>query len=359
MWGTRPEAIKLCEVVRHLKEKYTSGLVEVYCTGQHTDLLDGLWRSPAEHLLTGSTFLGLASRRTEPLSFWVAKAARALEEQIGNTSEVGVLVVQGDTMSAWAGALAGRELKVPVAHVEAGLRSHDLTQPYPEEMIRMEIARIASIHFAPTPLACANLMQERAQGRIFVTGNPGISTLAQVVKLKPNTQYSFELNKEVLVTMHRREWIDRGGEFITECAQAFVTATRTHEMRFIWPVHPVLYPILKWRPDINPYDFVGPLTYHDTVIITKCAHGVITDSGGLQEECAALGVPCAVMRSVSDRPESIERGMAKLFSPTPDGFRAAVEWLTLYDGPREPLECYGGPESAETIADSLLEYVHA
>jgi UDP-N-acetylglucosamine 2-epimerase len=159
---------------------------------------------------------------------------------------------------------------------------------------------------------------------------------------------------EIIVTMHRREWLTTGPDHVRACVEAVGTwAAPWYRPRVFWPIHPHTEQILG-PSGPTPILFAAPLAYDHMIDAVRHARGIVTDSGGLQEEAATLGIPCAVMRHVSDRPESIRNGLGRLFPPIPNGLTAALDWLTAYDGPRQPLDCYGTAESATAIADVLL-----
>jgi UDP-N-acetylglucosamine 2-epimerase (non-hydrolysing) len=312
---------------------------EVICTGQHTDLLRG---TPAETDLSPARSLGLASSGN--FLRWLDASFSPLCKALAG---VGPVVVQGDTMSALAAARAAHALNRPVHHVEAGLRSGDLQNPWPEEGIRREISWIADVHYAPTERAKENL---REVGRFaHVTGNTVVSALARYTDARPVSVPG----NHILVTMHRREWLL--SESAVETIKAIARVGRWSGQRILWPVHPSVEPLLgrMEKRDLEGISLEKPMSYQ---VATRClatAIGVVTDSGGLQEEAATLGVPCAVMRYVSDRPESIELGLARRYDPTPDGVKYAFQCILKDDLPRQPSDCYGTPAAASIIAKHL------
>jgi UDP-N-acetylglucosamine 2-epimerase (non-hydrolysing) len=340
--GTRPEFIKLGPIADEL-----GGLgvgPYVLATGQHSDLLKG---TPAETDLANAESLGLASGGD--VQNWMGKAVPALYRAYKRLKP-SVVVVQGDTMSAYAGALAAKTLGIPVAHIEAGVRSHDLTEPEPEERFRVAIAQIASQHYAPTKRAVENLLAEGIpKNRIVLSGNPVVSALARYANAKPVEKPE----NQVLITMHRREWLAKGERHVRQTVNAFVRAAQEHpETRFLWPMHPVVLKTLGKRP----WEFARnllvtpPLAYAEAVGQLGRSIGVATDSGGLQEESATLGVPCAVLRRVTDRPESVEAGVAELFYPGPMGVAQAIHCLITRQLPRKPIADFGTIDSARIIA---------
>lgn len=344
-WGTRPDAIKLGPVAAALDAAGTpwSGL----CSGQHTDLLKG---TPAETDLRRSTSLGLAS--TGNVLRWLATAERAYKKWFkAEGAETQIVVVQGDTMSALAAARAALEGGRLVCHVEAGLRSGDKNNPWPEEETRVELTRLADWHYAPTSKAFGNLMTEGVSlGRIRLTGNTVVSALARYTTAKPSPSKG-----HLLVTLHRREWLQ--GPAFKETIEALLQGVSELNVEVFWPVHPAVFaaagPLFSQVPK-NLF-LVAPLPYGDAARLLATAHGVITDSGGIQEEAATLGVPAAVMRFVTDRPESVEAGVALLFPPTASGMKDALACVNSGALPRMPVNVFGGPEAAFEVAAHLSQ----
>jgi UDP-N-acetylglucosamine 2-epimerase (non-hydrolysing) len=254
-------------------------------------------------------------------------------------------------MSAVTGARAAQELGIPVAHVEAGLRSGDLQDPFPEEQFRREITQLASWHFAPTLCAYDNLISEGIPAdTIFLTGNPVISAIER---------YTHEIpvkvpDMVVLFTMHRREWLLGGIRGVLEGLHE--SAERYPELEIVWPMHPGVANVLPedWYEEIPPnLKIVQPLPYREAIRLLAKSLGVATDSGGLVEEASYLGVPCAVLRRVTDRPESLDAGVARLFPPTYEGIKAAFVALRDRTILRQPTTLYGTHLAAEKIAATL------
>jgi UDP-N-acetylglucosamine 2-epimerase (non-hydrolysing) len=337
IWGTRPESIKIGPVVEALRDlRVPFGLI---CTGQHVELLRGM---PSWGVLRSSKRIAL------PRYVWKESLGHAVKPHLRDAS---LVVVQGDTESAWHGCRIAHELKIPVAHLEAGIRSHDLDNPHPEEGYRREITAMATWHYAPTSTAYANLVSEGVNpNRILVTGNTGVSAI-----------YAYgDLNRRVvvdrlLITLHRKEW-QYGPDFLGVLEALRYEAYRRPDIRFLFPVHPgVLQRAQSFfhQPSTKNFLVSNPLPYGDMLIATATSRGALTDSGGLQEDCATLGVPCAVMRKVTDRPESIEAGTARLFDPTPEGVIKAVECLVGGFIPRKTSHCFGQCDAAQMVANHL------
>jgi len=261
------------------------------------------------------------------------------------------VVVQGDTMSAYAAALAASQLEKVLCHVEAGVRSHNLDEPWPEERFRIQIDSMATWAYAPTSTAYANLVTEEFdQKRILVTGNSVISAVARYTTAMPT-----EPADHCLVTLHRREWTE--GPHFVEVLDALCAAARDHAAaRFVWPMHPTVAQRLsrKWLDAVPPnLLLMPPLTYADAIGMLAHAFGVLTDSGGLVEEAAALGVPSVQLRNVSDRPEAIEAGTSLLEAPTHDGVHRGIMALTTGRLPRRPSDVFGDTSAAAQIARHL------
>jgi UDP-N-acetylglucosamine 2-epimerase (non-hydrolysing) len=345
-FGTRPEAIKLGPVAHELR--VLGVRPTLICSGQHTQLLAG---TPAETDLAEARSLGLAS--TGNVTRWLASAEAPLKSALGETKDA-VVVVQGDTMSALAAARAASDLGIVVAHVEAGVRSWNDEEPWPEERFRRDITGLADWHYAPTSECFANLVREGvSMTRILVTGNTVVSALARYSEAKP---VAAAQERTVLVTLHRRELLLDPELLRTLQALAFACA-HAEDVRFLWPLHPAMQHAVQqigWPANVH---FVAPLAYRACVEgLARCI-GVLTDSGGLQEEAATLGVPCAVVRNVTDRPESVAAGIARVFSPTPAGVDNAVACLAEEKLPRLALPVFGTPKAAAEVARHLAKLV--
>ncbi len=342
VFGTRPELLKLAPVVAALRSVGLS--VSVVATGQHADLLDA-----ATLMRLGQvTTLGVVSDGS--VTRFTHRAKWALLGHIAATAPRCVLV-QGDTMSAHAGALAAAEAGVPIAHVEAGLRSGDLTDPWPEEGIRVAITRRATWHFAPTNVAAMNLSNE-LRGRaarnvaIYVTGNTSVDAL-YATGVKPRA----EASPTVLITLHRRELRLRADVGAT--LQMLADAVGVSVVRAIWPVHPAMVERVRELKAPPNLAFCDPLPHLALVRALSEARGVLTDSGGVVEEAATLGVPTAVLRNVTDRPEAEEAGIARRFPPTPVGVAAAWNMLCVGELARVPNDAFGDGCAAQYIARHL------
>ena len=341
--GTRPEVVKLAPVVDELRLR--DARLDVLVTGQHTTLLDGM---PSLGL---TRELRLASRGH--VAEYVTRARRALHGDFMR-HKPSVVVVQGDTMSAFAAALAAADAGVRVAHVEAGVRSGNEREPWPEESIRREIDALATWRYAPTAHALANLRREGLRG--MVTGNTVVDALQHYTDAYPRP----EASPTILVTLHRREFYtraDAGGVL-----DALVEGARLHlGVTFVWPVHPALRELAKVAlrdapPNLVPTD---PMPYMALANALADARGVLTDSGGVTEEAATLGVPTVVLRRVTDRPEAVEAGIAVLLAPEPELALLAVRVLAAQSIPRIPSVIYGDGHAARRIVTHLTNALRA
>lgn len=335
LFGTRPEAIKLCPVLRHLKSTPDLFDVKVCVTGQHRQMLDQVLAAfhvtpdvDLDLMLPGQSLFQSSSR-----------ILAALEPVFANLKPE-LAIVQGDTTTTLCGALAAFYARVPIGHVEAGLRTWDMAQPFPEEMNRVLTGRLADIHFAATPWAAANLHREGVPPeRTHVTGNSGIDAVLYVRDglangtLSSGVDCSFlnPAKRLILVTAHRRESFGAGFERI--CLALNRLASRD-DVEIVYPVHPnpnVQDPVnrlLANRPNIH---LIPPLDYIPFVDLMRRAYLLITDSGGVQEEGPSLGKPILVLREKTERPEAVEAGTVKLVGT--DQNRIVSEAELLLDDP--------------------------
>ncbi len=315
IFGTRPEAIKLCPLVHALRAREPEVLVRVCVTAQHREMLDQVlaaFEVRPDHDLD-------LMRPNQTLPEASARMLTGLDP-IFAADRPGVVIVQGDTTTTLLGSLGAFYRRVPVAHVEAGLRTHDLAQPFPEEMNRVLTGRIATLHFAATDGAAANLKREGVDpAAITVTGNTGIDAVLHVRDSLGNGRLSGrewpELDaarKLIVVTAHRRESFGDGFERICE---ALARLAAHPGVTIVFPVHPnpnVRGPVdrlLRGRPNIV---LIEPLDYVPFVDLMRRAYLIVTDSGGIQEEAPSLGKPVLVLREKTERPEAVEAGTVRL-----------------------------------------------
>lgn len=318
VFGTRPEAIKLAPLILEAKKdkKLKTFLVS---SGQHREILDSvtdLFKIKIDYDLK-------IMKRNQTLSEMTARILTKISPLIEKIKP-NIIIVQGDTTTAFIGVLAGYYHQTPLAHIEAGLRSFDKYQPFPEEINRRLISTMADFHFAPTEQAKANLLLENEKAKnIFVVGNTVIDALklvsGKVFQFKDKKVKNLKLkSKYILVTTHRRENL---GKPMKNIASAILQIARHHpEIEFVIPMHPnpkvreVLTKILDKNKKIH---LIEPLNYPDFVLAMKKSYLILTDSGGVQEEAPSLGKPVLVMRETTERPEGVATGTAILVGTDP------------------------------------------
>ncbi|MCR4307703.1 MAG: UDP-N-acetylglucosamine 2-epimerase (non-hydrolyzing) [Candidatus Berkelbacteria bacterium] len=320
IFGTRPEAIKMAPVIKELG-KYSHRLRSLVCvTAQHRQMLDQVLDL---FNITPDFDLDLM-QENQSLSQLTARVLTSLDPVLREVKPDWILV-QGDTTTTVAASLAAFYHGIHVGHIEAGLRTYDKYQPYPEEINRRLTTQIADIHFAPTERAKGNLLKEGVSGeKIIITGNTGIDALLSVVQMLKNNKpllselserFSFldEKKRMILVTGHRRENFGDGFENI--CRAVRDIATNYHDVEILYPVHynpNVQEPVNRILRDSPNIHLIEPLDYLPFVYLMNRAYMIITDSGGIQEEAPSLGKPVLVMRDVTERPEAVEAGTVKL-----------------------------------------------
>ena len=363
IFGTRPEAIKLCPIVRHMRAACTGIQVKVCVTAQHRAMLDQVLES---FEVSPDFDLNLMTPG-QTLAQITARVLAALDPLL---TEHGfdMAVVQGDTTTTMAGALAAFYRRIPVAHVEAGLRTGDLAQPFPEEMNRLVTGRLAALHFAPTEGARRNLLVEGIpSSQISVTGNSGIDAVLYVARAQeqgklptPDWPWLDSSKRLIVVTAHRRESF---GEGIERICEALAELSERPDVQIVYPVHRnpnVLDPVtgrLGGRPNIV---LIDPLDYTTFVDLMRRAWLLITDSGGIQEEAPSLGKPVLVMRERTERPEAVEAGTVKLVGTDPR--KIVNEAARLLDDEQEYRRTsrihnpYGDGHASERIAGAIVGY---
>lgn len=362
IFGTRPEAIKLCPVVRRLREEPGKFQVRVCVTAQHREMLDQVLHAfevTPDHdldlMLPGQTLFQSTSR-----------ILAGLEKVLGS-EQPGMVIVQGDTTTTLCGALAGFYSRVPVAHVEAGLRTGDLAQPFPEEMNRVLTSRIASLHFAATEQAAGNLRSEGiSPACIRVTGNTGIDAVLYVRDGLEQRRFEGsdwpELDpakRLIVVTAHRRESFGEGFERI---CRALARIADRSDVQLIYSVHPnpnVQDPVRRHLENHQNVRLIEPQSYVPFVDLMRRAYLLITDSGGVQEEGPSLGKPILVLREKTERPEAVAAGTVKLVGTSEDRIVAEATALLddrqAYDRMARTHNPYGDGKASGRIA----EIVHA
>jgi UDP-N-acetylglucosamine 2-epimerase (non-hydrolysing) len=332
IFGTRPEAIKLCPVIRGLREHSPAFDVKVCVTGQHREMLDQVleaFRIKPDHDLNlmspGQTLFASTSRILAAL------------EPVLQAERPSVVIVQGDTTTTFCGALAAFYLRIPVAHVEAGLRTGDMRQPFPEEMNRVLASHLTALHFAATTQAAENLRSEGVSpASIHVTGNTGIDAVLYVRdrlesgELRGRDWPELDATKKlIVVTAHRRESFGDGFERI---CRALAELANRDDVQVIYPVHPnpnVQDPVQRLLAGHRNIRLIEPLSYVPFVDLMRRAYLLITDSGGIQEEGPSLGKPILVLREKTERPEAVTAGTVKLVGT--DERRIVGEAVQLLD----------------------------
>ena len=328
LFGTRPEVIKLAPVIRALEHPGRGFETVNVLSGQHADLVRPFLRTFAVRV---DHDLGVMEPGQTP-GLVCARVLAALDPLLKRTAPDAVLV-QGDTSTALAGALAGFHRQIPVGHVEAGLRSGDVTSPFPEEMNRRLITRLASWHFAATESNRETLLREGVgDERVFLTGNPIVDAVLGVRErvaagpaLAPTLAATAGL-KRIALTTHRRESF---GETMRENLDALRRFVETHaDVALIFPVHPNPAVVAETRAALSGHPrihLLEPLGYEDFVALMAESWLVVSDSGGVQEEAPSLGRPLLVLRENTERPEAVRSGLARLVGGRPERLAALLE----------------------------------
>lgn len=333
VFGTRPEAIKLAPVIKELQKHSDTLKSVVTVTAQHRQMLDSVLNVFAIKPDYDMNIMAAG----QGLSDITCKVLKNIES-IYETEQPDLVLVQGDTTTVFAASLAAYYKHIPVGHVEAGLRSHNKYHPFPEEINRCLTSIIADIHFAPTDKAKDNLSSEGVdEDSICVTGNTVIDALLDVAAFdfKFDTDLLNNIKgKIILITAHRRE--NFGKPLIDICNAILTLAKRYPDVTFIYPVHlnpnvrHTVYAILGNRPNIL---LIEPMEYVPFVHLMKRAHIMLTDSGGIQEEAPSLNKPVLILRQVTERPEVVKAGGAKLVGTNPDTIIA--ETIRLLEDTKE------------------------
>ena len=378
VFGTRPEAIKMAPLVKEFQQRPDEFQTIICVTGQHREMLDQVL-----HIfeITPDYDLNIM-KQGQDLYDVTARVLLGMRDVL-KEARPDVVLVHGDTTTSTAAALAAFYQQIPVGHVEAGLRTHNIYSPWPEEMNRQLTGRIATYHFAPTPLSRQNLLTEAVQeSHITVTGNTVIDALYMVVeKIKGDKvldaelesvlkQSGYDVNrlsggkKLVLITGHRRE--NFGDGFISMCKAIKTLTEKYPEVDFIYPMHlnpNVRKPIHEvFGEDLSGLGnmfFIEPLEYLSFVYLMEKSTIVLTDSGGIQEEAPGLGKPVLVMRDTTERPEALEAGTVKLVGTDYDKIikevSALIEDREYYDRMSKAVNPYGDGKACQRITDRLMQ----
>lgn len=375
VFGTRPEAIKMCPLVKEFQKHPTEFETIVCVTGQHREMLDQVLKI---FEVTPDYDLNIM-KQGQDLYDVTARVLVGMRDVL-KAVQPDVMLVHGDTTTSMAAAMAAFYQQIPVGHVEAGLRTRNIYSPWPEEMNRQITGRISTFNFSPTPLSQKNLVEEKAQGQIFVTGNTVIDALHTVVdKLKSDKALADEQinvlktagydvtrlvggKKLVLITGHRRENFGEG--FISMVTAMKDLSEKYPEVDFVYPMHlnpNVRKPIHEvFGEDLTAYKnffFIEPLQYLEFVYLMEKCYLVLTDSGGIQEEAPGLGKPVLVMRDTTERPEALEAGTVKLVGTNHDLIVSEVTRLiedpAYYEQMSQAVNPYGDGLACSRIVDAL------
>ena len=324
IFGTRPEAIKLAPVVANLRVRSGGGDIGVVCTGQHAEIMIQTLNALD---LDVDANLNLMKREQTPMQV-VERIIANLTERYASARPDWVLV-QGDTATAFAGAVFGYLGESTVVHLEAGLRTHDIHEPWPEEGFRQEIARLASLHLAPYPCARDNLIAEGIDAeRIQVIGNTGLASQDAMLSRADSDDESWLPDGAfLLVTLHRRENI--GARLEATCRRLIEVLDRYPDLKILWPVHPnpkVRGTVFQFFGDRRDrVTLVEPLDYPKFLRAQQAAHLVISDSGGVQEEAASLGARVAIVREKTERPDAVALDLTRIVGADASGLLETVE----------------------------------
>ena len=375
VFGTRPEAIKMAPLVKAFRKNSDDFKTIVCVTGQHREMLDQVLRifdiKPDYDLNI--------MKQGQDLYDVTARVLTGMRDVL-NEAKPDVVLVHGDTTTSTAAALAAFYQQIPVGHVEAGLRTHNIYSPWPEEMNRQITGRIATYDFSPTPLSENNLKEEKAHGQIFVTGNTVIDALHMVVeKLRTDKALADEQvkvladagydvkrlengRKLVLITGHRRENFGEG--FINMVTAIKDLTEKYPDVDFVYPMHlnpnvrkPIHQVFGEDLKDLGNMFFIEPLQYLEFVYLMEKSTIVLTDSGGIQEEAPGLGKPVLVMRDTTERPEALESGTVHLVGTNHDLIVSEVSTLlddpAAYDKMSHAVNPYGDGHACARIVDAL------
>lgn len=377
VFGTRPEAIKMCPLVKEF-QKHNDGFETIVCvTGQHREMLDqvlNIFEVKPDYDLN-------IMKQGQDLYDVTARVLTGMRD-VFKECKPDVVLVHGDTTTSTAAALAAFYQQIPVGHVEAGLRTHNIYSPWPEEMNRQITGRIATYNFSPTPLSESNLKAEKAQGNIYVTGNTVIDALHMVVnKLKNDEtlakeqkeilkQAGYDVNrladgkKLVLITGHRRENFGEG--FIHMVTAIKDLKSKYPDVDFVYPMHlnpnvrkPIHEVFGEDLSNLGNMFFIEPLQYLEFVYLMEKATIVLTDSGGIQEEAPGLGKPVLVMRDTTERPEALASGTVHLvgtdYQKIMDEVSTLLEDEQAYEKMSKAVNPYGDGKACERIVEILKE----
>ncbi len=377
VFGTRPEAIKMAPLVKAFQERQEDFETIVCVTGQHREMLDQVL-----HLFDIKPDFDLNIMKQGQDLYDITSRVLLGMRDVFNECHPDILFVHGDTTTSTAAALAGFYQQIPVAHIEAGLRTYNIYSPWPEEMNRQITSRIATYNFAPTQLSRQNLLKENVnESKIVVTGNTVIDALHWVTaKIKGDQALSRKLalelkekgydtsrldakRKLVLITGHRRE--NFGDGFLHICHAIQDLAVKYPEVDFVYPMHlnpnvrkPIHQVFGENLTNLGNVFFIEPLEYLTFVFLMEKSDIVLTDSGGIQEEAPGLGKPVLVMRDTTERPEAVDAGTVKLVGTDYDAIVDNVSLLLdntqVYDTMSKATNPYGDGKACDRIINYLM-----
>lgn len=362
VFGTRPEAIKFAPLIKEMQKYPDDFNVRICVTGQHKEMLYQVL-----DFFEIKPDYDLESMEPNQTLFTITAKIIKLIEPILAKEKPDLVFVQGDTTTVFMGALGAFYDQIPVAHLEAGLRTGNMYSPFPEELNRVMVSRIAEYHFAPTEQAVENLLEEKVdKDKIYNVGNTVIDALLLAVKLINKDEEKYAENftdidfskKVILVTSHRRESI---GDGFTNICQAIKTVAENNGVEIVFPIHysPAIRGAAKDAGlyGIKNIHIVDPLDYPNLVYLMEKSYLVLTDSGGIQEEAPSLGKPVLVMRDTTERPEGIEAGVAKLVGTKKKVIIAETEKLLNdideYITIANAINPYGDGRASEKIVEVL------
>lgn len=355
--GTRPEAIKLAPVILKLKEDGFN--LFVIHTGQHSDLADDVLE-----YFGIEPDLRLKPDRSGTSEASLLQSLISIIDPVISAEDTAMVIVQGDTSTALSGALTAHYQKIPVAHLEAGLRSHDITQPFPEETNRKLISHIADLHFVPTASAKSNLLYEGVESdHIHMTGNSVVDALNMILERSDSTneqirsKYADGFEKLLLLTTHRRENL---GSPQNEIFKAVRQISENHPgVKIVFPVHPnpAIKEHLQQLDGLLNVSLIKPLSYFEFVPLMAASDLILTDSGGIQEEAPALGVPVLVLRNKTERPELIEAGAGKLVGTEADKITDVTARYLKSSATHTHREIFGDGNTSSRVSAIIKEFL--
>ncbi|WP_299229534.1 UDP-N-acetylglucosamine 2-epimerase (non-hydrolyzing) [Sulfurihydrogenibium sp.] len=360
IFGTRPEAIKMAPVIKEFKNSKLVD-VKICVTAQHRQMLDQVL-----HLFEIEPDYDLNIMKSNQDLYDITSNVLLSIKGVLKKENPDIVFVQGDTTTTFAASLASFYQKIPVAHIEAGLRTYNIYSPFPEEINRQLTSRIATYHFAPTNRARDNLIKEGIdENKIYVTGNTVIDALLEVVEKIKNKDinikgYNITDRKYILVTGHRRE--NFGKRFENVCNALKEIAINNPEIDIVYPVHlnpNVQKPVYEILSNIPNVYLIEPLDYEPFVYLMYNSYIILTDSGGIQEEAPSLGKPVLVTRDTTERPEAVEAGTVKLVGTNREKIVKEVENLLYnkseYEKMSKATNPYGDGKASLRILDAILK----